>query len=456
MKRIFLLLFPAMLIFQLHAFGQEAQEMSLQEAINYALDNNTALKIGQINIADAQEQIVERRAIGIPQLSAGVSYQYFVDIPTQILPDFISPSVYGVLFTEGVLEPGQIPETDPVAAQFGTKHNLTGSIDLNTIIFDASYFTGLQAAKTFRVYTQYEYNATSAQVRYQVKDAYMPALIIQDNIQTLEKNIKNIETLLYETQQQYKEGFVEQLDVDRLELSLANLQTEAENLERQREISINALKFVMGYPMDEELILTDDIQTLSAEVPQEQLSNPVNYQARPEYLVAQMGLQLNELNVKINKSGYLPKLSGFATHQQSLLTNDLSEGELFPTTILGLQLNIPIFDGLNKKAKVQRARLGVETSQYQIMQLERSIALEVSNARINYANAQRRLANQERNLQLAQRIYDTTKVKYKEGVGSSLEITQAEQSLFTSQQNHNQALYELLIAKNTLEKALGL
>ncbi|MCB0640380.1 MAG: TolC family protein, partial [Phaeodactylibacter sp.] len=212
---------------------------------------------------------------------------------------------------------------------------------------------------------------------------------------------------------------------------------------------------VIGFPIDEPLLLSDNINSLSAEVSEDALTNPVNYQAYPQYQVAQLGLHLNELNIRLNKAGYLPSLAGFGSFQYSLLADKLSEGEWYPSTVVGLQLNIPIFDGLNKKAKVQRAKLATEVARNQILQLESAINLELSNARINYVNARRRLDNQEQNLQLAEKIYNTTQVKYKEGVGSSLEITQAEQSLYQSQQNYNQALYDLLVAKIGLEKALG-
>jgi outer membrane protein len=434
----------------------EPREMSLDQAINYALENNLELKNAQINIADAKEQIVERRAIGIPQLSATVDYQYFIDIPTQILPDFISPAVYGVLFQEELLEPRNISTGEGgVPAQFGTKHNLTAGLNLNTMIFNANYFVGLKAARTYKQYVQQQLLATQADVRNQVVQAYMPPLIVGESIQTLENNIKNLEQTFFETQQLYKEGFVEMLDVDRLELSLANLRTERDNLVRQQEIAINALKFTIGFPMDQELTLSDGLEQIEADVQEEILYGPVNYFMRPEYAIAEMGIQLNELQVNLYRSAYLPSLNGFGAYQQSLFANKLSEGQWFPTTVVGLSLNVPIFDGLQKKAQVQRARLSLEIAQNQKKQLEQVISLEVENARTSYLSARERLASQKKNLDLAQRIYDTTQIKYREGVGSSLEITQSEQSLYSAQGNYNQALFDLVVAKANLDKAMG-
>ncbi|MCB0705439.1 MAG: TolC family protein [Saprospiraceae bacterium] len=445
-------------MFLLSAFslsGQETQ-MDLQEAIQYALQNNPSLDRAQINISDAQEQIVERRAIGLPQINATLEYQYFIDIPTQILPDFISPSIYGVLFEEGLVEPFDLM-TDPNGqpAQFGTKHNLSAGISLNTMIFDGSYFVGLKAAQTYRDYVAKQLDSERFNVEKQVVEAFLPALLIQTNLNTLQKNIGNLEALYQETSAMYKEGFVEQLDVDRLELSLANLQTEYEKLDRQKSVVVNGLKMVMGYPMDADLVIEGTIEALLEETATIDLSETANVAVRPEYQVASFGKTLNELNIKLNKSEYLPKLYAFGSYQASLYANELSTGQWFPTSLVGLRLQVPIFDGLNKKAKVQRTKLDLEVAQSQIAELEQYIYFEVENARIAYLNASETVGSRRKNLDLANRIYETTQIKYREGVGSSLEMNQAEQSLFTSQQNYNQALYDLLVAKMDYEKAMG-
>lgn len=455
MKQL-LITFLTTLIGTMVGFSQApAQTMSLEGAIAYAQTNNLEVKMARINIADAQEQIVERRAIGIPQLSASGSYQYFVDIPTQILPDFISPAVYGVLYQEGVLPPGEIPEGGTQAAQFGTTHNATGQLDLSALVFNGSYIVGLRAAKEYRVYVQEQLQATKANIRSQVVEAYVGGLILQENINTLDLNIENLGKILAETRALYNEGFVEQLDVDRLELSLVNLKTERDNLNRQLEIAENALKFTIGMPLEEEINLEDNMDDILASFNSDLLTQQISYSQRPEYRVASVGERLNELNVDIYRAGYLPTLSAFGSYQQSYLTNDLSEGEWFPTTVVGLQLNVPIFDGLEKKAQVERARLDLEGARIQKKQLEQAINLEISNARSAFLSARERVANQKRSLDLAQRIYDTTQIKYREGVGSSLEITQAEQELYQNQANYNQALYDLLVAKAALEKAVG-
>jgi outer membrane protein TolC len=188
------------------------------------------------------------------------------------------------------------------------------------------------------------------------------------------------------------------------------------------------------------------------------LEGDIRYDSRIETDILQQTIALNELNVKRFNTGYLPNLTAFFTHQQQLQRNDLFNGDepgFFPITIVGATLNVPIFDGLDKAAKIKRAKIDIAKFELQLADLERGIQLEVLNARSNYKNAKKSLENQDENLALAERILETTRIKYREGVGSSLEMTQAEQELYRTQANRLNALYDLVLAKAALDKALG-
>ena len=161
------------------------------------------------------------------------------------------------------------------------------------------------------------------------------------------------------------------------------------------------------------------------------------------------------MNIEYQKAFLYPSLSAFGQYQLQAQGDRLFDSQLFDIAVLGLQLNVPIFNGFSTKSKINRAKLEVEKAHNDLKQLERGINLEVGNARIAYLNAKRKVDNQLKNGRLAQKIYDTTKIKYKEGVGSSLEITSAEQELFRTQQNLIQAKFDLLQAKMELDKALG-
>lgn len=446
------------------------QQMTLQQAINYALEQSMTIRNAQITIADAEQQIIERRSIGLPQLSGNVSYQRYTQVPVQPLPDDFN--IFGIFGQALAVDLRPYLSEDTQAAvdgafgnanggdsgggvSFFLKNNFTASLNLDAMIFDGSYFIGLRAAREYRKYTLKEFATKQREVRNQAIESYLPVMLLQENLQLLDKNITNLEQLLFETRELYKAGFAEQLDMDRLELSLANLKVEKENLNRQKEVAIGGLKLAIGYPVNEPLLVADSLNRILAELPEDALIKNIDYSRRPEFVLLEQAMVMNDLNVKLNKSGYLPTLRGFATYQQQYQGDDFSSGFWAPTSFVGLSLNVPIFDGLQKKAKIQRAQLDREVVGNQIAELRRGIELEVGNARVNYTNAYERFNSQLKNLDLAERIFNTTQIKYREGIGSSLEVSQAEQALYNTQSNYLQALYELLLAKERLLIALG-
>jgi len=432
-----------LLLFSISASAQNAKSFTLEEAIAYALTNSYEIKNAHIGIADADQLIKENKAIGMPQVSGSLGYSYSFKLPETVVP----LGLFSGMPVDGEFE--KLPA-------FGAKNRITASIDAQFLAFDYSYLTALKAARTAKKMAFSQKEQVEMMVKNQVREAYFPPLILEESKKTLQKNITNIEKLFFETKELYKAGFVEQLDVDRLELSLANLKTESNNLDRQKELVYNILKMIMNYPADQPIVIADDMNRLLVNAESEDLDGKINYSTRAEYRVAQQGQILQDLNVDYIKSTYYPNLMTFAQYQQVGQSGKVFQDNLWTDLgVVGLSINVPIYSGGAKSAKLQRAKLDLEKSNNQMRSLERVIWMEIGNARIAYKNAVQRVQDQQKNLALAQRIYDTTQIKYKEGVGSSLEITQAEQALFQSQQNVIQARYELLLTKVDLNKALG-
>jgi outer membrane protein TolC len=253
----------------------------------------------------------------------------------------------------------------------------------------------------------------------------------------------------------YKAGFIEQLDVDRLELSVNNLKAQRDNLIRQREIPLNALKLVIGYPIENKLELNDDINTLLQPLTEAQINEKIDYQKRYEIRELDATLKLLELNVELNKANALPTVAAFGSYQYAFQGNSFSNLFGVPTSLIGLKATYNIWDNYENKIKTQRAMIGLEQFKLTRKEVERVIDFQVTNARTSIVNAQKNIENQQKNLDLAQKIYNVTQKKYKEGVGSSLELTTAERDIYMAQQNLRQAQYDLLVAQKSLQKALG-
>lgn len=420
----------------------QTNTFSLQQAIDYAMKNDNTLRNAQLNIQDAAGQINEIRAIGMPKVSGKVNYQYFIELPTSLIP-------------ANVFDP-TAPADQFIEAQFGTSNNLTASLDFSMLLFDGTYLVGLQAAKLYKDFASLQVTQAEKEVKDKVVDAYVSTLIFEVTKKTFDDNIKNLTTLIKETKELYKEGFAEQLDIDRLEYSLQSLNTELGNLNRQEQQVKNLLKFTMSYPLDQEIELVDNIDMLLVNEFSLNNEEALDLNNRPELNVVNKSLELTALDIKQYQRGYLPNLAAFGSYQYTVQGNNLFDNPpSFPMALVGLQLNVPIFDGFEKRSKIERARVSQEQSLNQKKDLIRAINLEVETARISYTNAFERVNNSKKSVELAKRIYDTTKIKYKEGLASSFELIQAERELYSSQNSYQQALYDYLKSKSDLKKALG-
>jgi len=454
-----LLIFIAFIIIQHQTYAQSSY--TLQQAIDYAIENSNQMKMAQLEVVDAEAQIKEYKSIVMPKLSGRLNYQYYFAVPVSPVDDFITPAVYQVLEAEEVagVEP-YVGPPDVFEFTVFQKHNITANLDASMLLFDGSYTVGLKASKLFRELTSKNLDVKKEEITSNVTKAYMNILIAQENKKTLEKNKNNVETSLTQAVASFESGFAEHLDVERLDLSLENIKTEYENLDDIIDISKDLLKFQMNYPINEDIQLSEDIETLVniLSVEDIDMKSSIDYTQRAEYSQIELGYAINELNVERLKKGNLPSLSARANFNESLQRNDLFDSNALgwiPQASVSLGVNIPIYDGNERKSKIKRAEIELDKVSIQKAEFERGVALQVRSAQLNLKRAKNTLANREKSLTIIEGIYEKTQIKFKEGVGSSLEITQAEQQLYLAQSKYINALYELLSSKTDLEIALG-
>lgn len=419
--------------------AQEATVFSLKEAVDYAMTNANAIRNAQVDILDAEQTVKERLSSGLPQINGNLDFQHFLQVPVLPLPEAF-----------GMGDPNA-----PESIAFQLKNSFTAGISARTMLFDGSFFVGLRAARASGEYYNLELANTQREVRSQVTQAYFPVLLLKTNTEVLNNNIGNLEKLLNETQAQYDAGFVEQLDVDRLVLSLNNLRNQRDNVAQQAENALRALKYTINYPLDQPLAVEDDLSAIELGVEALALSGDIPYGNRPELQLLDKTLELQDLNIELQKSAYLPTLYGTLAGQYQYQGDNFSDGFWAPTVVLGITASVPIYDFGGRSARVEKARLAKQKIANQRADVNRGIQLEVLNARSTFTTASERLSSSKQNLDLAQRIYDATQIKYREGVGSSLEIVQAEQALYEAQANYLNALYDALVAKENLYLALG-
>ncbi len=421
---------------------------SLEEAKAYALNNNINIKIKKTDTQIAEQQMKEIRATGLPQINANLDFNHFFQLPTNLVPatQFGDPNA---------------PEDQYIELQFGTDNTVGFSLDASQLVFSGSYLTALEAAKEYATLRNEEITQSVEQVKFSVSQAYYGVLLNKAQIEILEKNKSNVEKVLFETTQLYKNGFIELLDVDRLNLSLSNLNIQIGTSKRSLYMAKEALKFQMGYTEKQDIGLSDGLEKILPLIENVIIddSSKFNPRTKVEYRLLEKQELLNELDIKNVKWQGRPSLSAFASYQQNWQQNSLSKiadtNFWFPTFLVGLQLKVPIFSGFKGSANIEQKKLKGIQLKYNKSILEQSFNLELNKTRVEYLSSLEQLKSQRENISLAEKIYNTSLIKYKEGLGSSLEVNAAESELYQTQGLFLQALYNLLIAKTNLDKANG-
>lgn len=419
----------------------QSYNFNLEECINYAYEHQTSLLNAAIDQKIADSKVKETTAIGLPQISGSADFRDFIKLPTSLLP--------GEFF-------GQ-PAGSTVPVTFGVKYNSSLNLSVNQLLFDGSYIVGLQASRTFKELSNRAFTRSRIETNVAVTKSFYMVLVNNKQLDLLDANIKQLNEQLNQVKALYKNGFAEKIDADRLTVIANNLSTERQNIVRALEIGINLLKFQMGLPIQNKLTLNGSIENIKLD-DMVAKSDTSAYANRIEYNLLQTQLKLNQLDLKRYKFQYLPSLAAFGSSSLQYQSNSFRDlySNSFPTTIVGLQLNIPIFSSGMKLQRVKQAEFQVQKSQNILADTKNAINLDVFSSLTAYTNSLNTLKNQQSNLDLANEVLRVSKIKYEQGVGSSLEVTQAQTALKEAENNYINTLYEALITKVDTQKALGL
>ena len=414
---------------------------NLQQCIDYAYQHQDSIKNSELDILSAEYRVKETIGIGLPQVSGTASLQDFLKIPTQLLP--------GEFFGQ----PGTF-----IPIRFGVKYQSSLSLNISQILFDGTYLVGLAASKTYKELSQRNLKRTKVSITVAVTKAYYQVLVSSEQLKLIDANLIQLQQQLNETTQLNIQGFAEKIDVDRLSVLHNNLKTDRSNVVRLLALGYQLLKFQMGMPIEEVLITDDKIEDVIEDTDFEQFAvDSAAYLNRVEYSLLETAKALNELQVRRYNSERLPKLSAFGNHTPSFQNDNFRDlyDQSYPSTLVGISLTVPIFTGFQQLNKIRQAKIEVQKSANNLNAAKNGINLQIAQAQTAYNNGIESFENQKLNQKLAREVLRVAKIKYEEGVGSSIEVTQAQTALQESDNNYIQALYEILISKVDLEAALG-
>lgn len=433
-----------LLLFVSFVSAQEEKQtysFSLEEAINYALQNNYKAINASRDIEAAKQKKWETTATGLPQINGNVNYQNNIVLQKSVVPaEFFGGN------------PGEFAEVE-----FGTKHNMTASASLTQLIFDGSYIVALQASKTYLKYYQNYKVKTDNETREMVTNYYGNVLLAKENIAILEKNKATLEKNVFEAEETYKNGLIEEESVEQLQITLASVNSSLSNMNRLVDISTNMLKINLGLTIDDTLLLTDNLDALATQkVDLAATSESFNVANNIDYQIAENFREQRRLEYKLQKASYLPKLSASANFGYNAFSNEFTffqqDQKWFNFSYVGINLNVPIFGSFGKRAKNQQAKIAFEQSETQLTETEQMLKLQYESAKSDYDFSIEQYATSKSNLKLAERIENKQQIKFREGLSTSFEFTEAQRQLYTAQQNYLQSMIDVINKKTALEK----
>jgi outer membrane protein TolC len=446
--------------------AQNNHVFTLQQCLDYALKESVPVKNAELDERIAKARVNETIGIGLPQINGSVA----LDHNQQLRRFFATYNPGSPFFPDPI--PG-LEVGDVVAARNFFQLRSTGdaSIRVNQLLFNGSYLVGLQAANAYKELAEKSAGQTREEVIQAVTKAYYAVLINRERIKSFDVNIARVDSLLKSTQVMLQNGFAEQLEADRLTVILNNLITERNKFLRLQEVSIELLKFQMNYPMDQPLEVSGSLTESDVQINVDSLFTNWNYTDRPDYQVLLANKKLQVLNVKNNYAAGIPVLSAFANAGYSTQSPNVSglfqtrtsiddNGQIGPDkwysySVFGISLSVPIFSGLQRTFKIQQEKLMLQKIENGERQLRSRIDMEIKEALNKYVSSMETLKWQKENMDLSAKIARVTRIKYSEGVGSNIEVVEAESSLRESQVNYYHALFDAMIARIDLIKALG-
>ena len=441
MKRILLIL----LILTSFNLKSQSQKLSLSECIDLAIENNENLKNSILEEKISKALSNEYLSIGFPQINFDGGIKYNHEVPKSLLD--ISRFMPGV------------PEGTEQEGQFGQAYD--GRVDLfvNQMIFNGSYFVGLSAAKELIKLSEKMTERNVIDIHESVSKAYYTTLNTKSRVDLVNSNIDRLDALLKQTKSLYENGFVEKLDLDRIQVSFNNLKSEKIKADRLYDLSLAVLKFQIGISVDKKIELIEEFNEELVTAFTFDL-NEFDYSKRIEYSILQTDKNLKFYELKNNRSQYLPQVYanynyGYNTSaSQSNIFFESDRWKKFGT--FGLQVIVPIFDGFLKRSRINQSKFKIEQVENQMLFLERSINLQINQSLAAYQNSKESLKIASENLVLAQDVYFASEKKYAQGVGSNLELIDSNNSLKIAQNQYYNSLYESIISIIDIKKTLGI
>lgn len=432
----------------LPAFSQDKEKhaFTLQEAISYGLEHNYSAVNASRDIDISKQRKRETTATGLPQISGAVDYTNNVILQQQPFPVYLFDPT--------------IPDGTYAPVAFSQKHNMGASARLSQLIFDGSYIVALQASRTYLEYYQNAKQKSNNDIREMISNAYGTVLLAEESITILERNQASLEKTLNDTRETFKNGLIEEENVEQLQITLSSVDINLKNTRRLRDIAYKMLKVAMGMDVDAPLELTDKLDGLTVSNIDPALTGTTfDVKGTVDFRIAQNFEQQRSLELKLEKSRALPTLGTSFTYGANAFSNKFTftnrTQPWYDYAILGVNLNIPIFSGFARSARTQQARIRLDQAKTQLVEAEQQLKLAYEKAATEYEFSIEQYETAKSSLRLAERIEGKQQTKFTEGLSTSFDLNDAQRQLYTAQQQYLQSMVDIINKKAALEKIIN-
>lgn len=421
---------------------EESNSFSLTDAENYGVSNNEKVKNALLDVEIARKQVWETTAIGLPQINIEGQFQQLLDIPTSV----VDASLFNPMAPEGSV----------MEFRMGQEFSTSATLNASQLIFDGSYIVGLQFSKFFQKMSTTAAHNSKQEVKALVREAYYNVLVANENVSLMDSILYSTKSLWDKTSAFVESGMIPQEEADQVEIAYNRIQSSKNNAIRQAEVAMNLLKLQMGYDFSKELLLTENLEVVLDRMNSDSpLLQDATIKENSNYVMLEQQKILDEYSLKNEKAKYLPSLGAFFTHSQNAFRNEFDFFEdkpWYPTTIWGVNLQIPITSSGQKIVRVQQAEIKVEQDQNNLENLEKSLKFQELQLKTSFQSALELVELEKSSVDLAQRIYTRAILRNETGVVSALEVTQLQNQLLNAEGSYIMAVMDMLNIKVQLDK----
>ena len=413
--------------------------LSLKEAQEYALQHNRMVISSKLDVEASKQSLWEAISAGLPQISGNAGLTDNVKLGVVLIPDFFSGH----------------PE-NKIALTMGSKYNTSFSLQATMPLFNAPYYIGVETVKLAKMMAETNVKNTELDTREAVASAYYLILISEESPKILDGNLNNLRETLKSTKAMYSAGMAESTDVDQMVSNVTMVQNSRSSLERTVELNYNLLRFQLGVTANTKITLTETLDALTQNINIEALLlDEFNYNNNLTYKLIEGQEQISALNLKSQKALVLPVLAGVYSTSRTGQGEKFSTIEWFNSSLVGLQLSVPILGSGMRYAKIRKAQINLENARTTKEMVTDQLLLQEKQLRYNLVNANLQYKSQKENIDVAKRVYASMENKFRQGVASSLDLTQANSLYLQAENNYVSALMNLLQTKLALDKLLN-